>query len=345
MKRLSVIIPGYNTPERWWRRCTTSVLKAIGQDDEVVCIDDGSVIPVESSWVGAGTDSRVRIIRQENRGLASARNAGLRVLSGEYVTFVDSDDEVTPEAFSRSLELLKRFRADIAVYGVRVVWPDDGLHKTDACQEDVYAGELAPSDVGDLHRRCLLNYACNKIYRRGFLDANGIVFNPAGMPCEDIIFNISCIRAGAKFCVSSHVGYIYYRTRSTLLSRYKATSFEGTRLASAIWREYKDSTPGAREVLGDFGETSSLQESMAEWRNIWMPGTPFSLRDRWKWLKEHPELGGVKAFFKMMLWTFVRRHFYFRFVRRWHTKRLFDNVCEWNDDDRSIQERPLRNEN
>ena len=330
MKRLSVIIPGYNTPERWWRRCLESVRASTGPDDEIICVDDGSFTIVEPSWVYVEEDDRIKLIRTPNGGLASARNKGMENARGKFVAFVDSDDEVTPDAFSNCLELLERFRADIAVYGVRVVWPDDGLQKTDSFQEDVYAGELVPSDVLDLHRRCLLNYACNKIYRRDFLEANGISFNPTGMPYEDIIFNLSCIKAGAKFCMSSHVGYLYYRMRSTLLSRYKSTSFEGTRLASSIWREYKVSTPEAMKVLGNLGETSSLQESLAEWRNIWMPGTPFSLSGRWKWLREHPEVGGATVFLKMLFWTFLRRNFYFRPIRRWHTKRLYPTAEKWS---------------
>lgn len=343
MKRLSVIIPGYGTPHKWWKRCVTSVLAACGSSDEVICVDDGSSVQVERSWLG--DDDRIKLVRKENGGLSSARNAGMKVATGEYVTFVDSDDEVTPEIFDRSLDVMRKTDSDIVIYGVRTIWPDDGLQKVDEFLEDKSLGELSPADILDLHRKCLLNYAWNKIYKRSFLLQNGISFDKGGMPCEDIMFNLSCIMSGAKFSVAACVGYNYYRTRGTLLSRYKPTSHVGTRLASDMWCKYKALTLGAREVLGDLGEVSRQQEVFAEWRNIWMPGTPFSLRARWKWLREHPEMGGVKAFFKMMLWNFVRRHFYFRFVRRWHTKRLFDNVREWNDDDRSIQEKPLRNEN
>ena len=80
MKRLSVIIPGYNTPDAWWRRCVGSVKAALGPDDEVVCVDDGSSqrpLALESL---AKEDSRVKTVYLEkNMGLPTARNAGLDV--------------------------------------------------------------------------------------------------------------------------------------------------------------------------------------------------------------------------------------------------------------------------
>lgn len=328
-KRLTVIIPGYNTPERWWRRCIASVRSACGPDDEIICVDDGSDVAVDASWVCSDSDNRVRLIRQSNGGLSSARNAALAIAKGKYVSFVDSDDEVCPGVFDECIKALSHFGADIAIFGVRVIWPDDGLEKTDSVGGNRLLGKLSPNDILRLYHGCLLNYACNKVYRVDFLRRNSLRFNTQAMPCEDIVFNLSCIMAGAIFCEISYAGYVYYRTRGTLLSRYKPTSFVGTRLASEAWHKYKDTTPGANEILGDLGEMSTRQEQYEEWRNIWMPGSPYSLMKRWEWLKEHSGLGGAMVFFRMMLWTFVRRHFYFQPIRRRHIKRLYPYAINW----------------
>ena len=330
MKRLSVIVPGFNNSEAWWRRSVASVMAACGPDDEIICVDDGSVIPVEMGWLGCENDNRVKLVRKGNGGLADARNAGMKIAKGEYVTFVDSDYEVGPEIYAKSLDVIKMTDSDIVIFGVRTIWPEDGLQKIDSFRDNKNLGKLSPADILELGRKCLLNYAWNKIYKHSFLLQKGILFDKDGMPCEDIMFNLSCIMSGAQFGVVACVGYNYYRTRGTLLSRYKPTSHVGTRLAREMWRRYKAITKGAREVLGDFGEVSRQQEIFAEWRNIWMPGTPFSLGGRWKWLKEHPEVGGAIAFLKMLFWTFLRRHFYFRPIRRWHTKRLYPSAEKWS---------------
>ena len=135
--------------------------------------------------------------------------------------------------------------------------------------------------------------------------------------------------AGAKFFVASDIGYIYYRTHGTLLSKYNPTSYSGIRLSSALWKRYKDGISEDRVELGNLGERSILEENQLEWRNIWMPGSPYSIWRKWLWLREHHELGGFRAFIKMLLWTFFRGHFYFRPIRRWHIKRLYPHARNW----------------
>lgn len=328
-KRLSVIIPGYNTREEWWRRCLMSVRNACGPEDEIICVDDGSDVVVDASWIFADTDDRVKLTRQSNGGLSRARNAALAMAKGKYVAFVDSDDEVCSGVFDKCIKALSKFCADVAIYGVRVIWPNDGLMKDDMVSMDECLGCIQPKDVKRLSDGCLLNYACNKIYRVEFLKNNCLVFQPDGMPFEDIIFNLSCIMAGAKFFVVADIGYIYYRTHGTLLSRYNSTSYSGRRMSDALWKKYKDSLSGSRAVLGELGETSRFEEDVLEWRNIWMPGAPYSIWRKWLWLREHHELGGLLTFIKMFAWSFLRRHLYVKPIRRWHIRRLYPYARNW----------------
>lgn len=315
---ISVIIPGYNNPEHWWRRCVESVLSAGA--DEIVCVDDGSA--ERPSFLEEYASVRV-VYLEKNGGLATARNAALEHVTGDYVTFVDSDDEVEPDTFRQCKRHLGETQSDVAIYGVKVVWPEDGLMKVDMPPMTIDGRPLLPDDIRDLFKSCLLNYSCNKVYRKEFLDAHGLRFNRQGMPCEDIVFNLNVILADARFCTVDFAGYVYYRTRSTLLSRYKKTSDFGMRFASETWGKYKDAVVGAREALGDMGEVSEAQLQNAAWRNVWMPGTPYSLLQRWR-------MRPGKVFFKMMIFMFLRRHFYFRPVRRWNTRRNYPHVVDWH---------------
>ena len=295
--------------------------------DEIVLVDDGSRVPFDGYTSNSPVVKALSL--ENNRGLAGARNAALDVVTGDFVTFVDSDDEVKPGIFTKCKNSLQRSGADVALYGVRVIWPEDGLQKEDAVSSG-WAEKMAvptPEDVLELHRRCLLNYSCNKVYRKAFLDHHEIRFDREGMPCEDIIFNINCILSGARYCYLTDIGYIYYRTRGTLLSCYKKSSDIGMRHATAIWRRYKQSTPGAQEVLGFYGEIGEDQLAHIAWRNVWMPGTPYTLMQRWKMRP------GMK-FFKMLTFMFSRRFFYFRPIRRWNTRRNYPNVTEWKDRER-----------
>ena len=92
MAKLSVIVPVYNV-EQYLRQCLDSILAQTFTDIEIVIVDDGStdksgIISDEYSQ----KDSRIMVIHKKNGGLADARNAGLDVISGDFVSFVDSDD-------------------------------------------------------------------------------------------------------------------------------------------------------------------------------------------------------------------------------------------------------------
>ena len=111
--RISVIIPVYNV-ERYLARCLDSVLVAAsGLDCEIICVNDGSTDG--SAAVLSRYADRVKVIVKANGGLGSARNAGLDVLTGDYVLFVDSDDWIPPHAIARFASVAEESRAALVV--------------------------------------------------------------------------------------------------------------------------------------------------------------------------------------------------------------------------------------
>ena len=89
---ISVIIPVYNV-EKYISQCLDSVCNQTYSDLEIILVDDGSTdASGEICDIYACHDKRIHVIHQENSGAAAAKNAGLRVASGEYLSFVDSDD-------------------------------------------------------------------------------------------------------------------------------------------------------------------------------------------------------------------------------------------------------------
>ena len=326
-KRLSVIIPGYNNPQKYWERCLKSVLANIGEDDEVICVDDGSHQCPEFLRTWASRDRRiVTIFLDKNCGLPVARNSALLRVRGEYVTFVDSDDELCEGVYENALKQLHETKADVAVFGVKSIWVNEGLYKVN--MPHVFsAGILDKLDVSRLYVDSLLNYAWNKVFRREFLSQNNIVFNPDGVPCEDIIFVLKCIVAGAKWVPIHKVGINYYRTHNSLLSRYKSTYVKGSRFANAAWLEYGRSYRGADMC----GMVSEPELQIGEWDNIWRKGSPFSLVDRYKFARSHPELymsSSAVFFMKKFVFCILRKWFYLKPIQRWHIRRTYPDVVE-----------------
>ena len=119
MPAISVIIPMYNT-EAFIKDCLDSLVAQTFTDFEAIIIDDGSTdngARIAASY--ASSDSRFRVIGQPNKGVSEARNTGLKIMRGEYVTFVDSDDCVAPNFLETLFYIARLHQADIACCSIQ----------------------------------------------------------------------------------------------------------------------------------------------------------------------------------------------------------------------------------
>ena len=100
---VSVVVPIYNT-EKYLRNCLDSIIAQTNQNLEILLVDDGSTDSsgkIADSY--AKKDTRIKVIHQKNTGLSSARNTGINHSSGEYLTFVDSDDYIATQMIEKML--------------------------------------------------------------------------------------------------------------------------------------------------------------------------------------------------------------------------------------------------
>lgn len=96
---ISVIVPVYNV-EAYLKQCVDSIRNQTLRETEILLIDDGSEDGCPRICDEyARADKRIRVIHQKNRGISAARNAGLQMARGEYVTFIDSDDRSRRSTF------------------------------------------------------------------------------------------------------------------------------------------------------------------------------------------------------------------------------------------------------
>lgn len=122
---LSVIIPVYKV-EAYLRQCVESVLNQTYRNLEVILIDDGSPDGCPGICEEyAARDPRVRVIHQENRGIAATRNVGLDAATGELITFVDSDDWTKPHMYETMVRMLLEKDLDMVICGADRI--DDGV--------------------------------------------------------------------------------------------------------------------------------------------------------------------------------------------------------------------------
>lgn len=165
---MSIIVPVYNV-EAYLPRCINSILAQTCRNFELILVDDGS--PDKCGAIcdeSAARDERVRVVHKENGGLSDARNAGLEVCRGEFVTFVDSDDWLEPEYLQVLMDVLMRHGADIAQCGHNLVH-EDGRIKPPALAdgEAVYDCAAAMDSLILNHDSTRVNVMTwGKLYRR-----------------------------------------------------------------------------------------------------------------------------------------------------------------------------------
>ena len=122
---ISVIVPFYNE-EKYLNRCLDSIINQTYKDLEIILIDDGSndgSFDIASKY--ESKDKRIKIFRQNNQGLSSARNKGLDNCNGEYILFVDANDEILPTMIEELYDLLIRNNCDISVCSIKQINSDN----------------------------------------------------------------------------------------------------------------------------------------------------------------------------------------------------------------------------
>ena len=128
MALISVIIPVYKV-EEYLENCIQSVIKQTVSDLEIILVDDGSPDQCpEICDLWADKDSRIKVIHKENGGLSDARNAGMKVATGEYVSFIDSDDYISLDFYETLLETIVDNDSDIVECGVVKFYEDNNFH-------------------------------------------------------------------------------------------------------------------------------------------------------------------------------------------------------------------------
>lgn len=173
MELISVIIPVYKV-EDCLDKCVRSVVEQTYSNLEIILVDDGSPDGCGAMCEGwAVKDSRIKVVHKENGGLSDARNAGMKIATGSLISFIDSDDWVTPDFLGALLEAMKSQKAQIAECAVELV--DEAGN---VLRHRETANVTSMDKIEGLRRLILedgiFQTVWNKLYRREVLE--GILF-------------------------------------------------------------------------------------------------------------------------------------------------------------------------
>ena len=209
---LSIILPTYNR-KYCISRMIDSVLMQSFSDFELIIIDDGSTDGTFEMLEEKYQDRRIRLTRQENGGVSSARNLGISLAKGEYITFVDSDDYLLDGFFEDMFEKIQQLQCDVLVYGgyslengkqveVPLFWKDRNYGKNEVT---VSSGDDFVKDF------CLFggnSWGCAKVFRRLLIEKNKINFCVEIAYGEDMLFDLQAYLVASQVATSPEKFYI-----------------------------------------------------------------------------------------------------------------------------------------
>lgn len=222
--KVSVIVPVYNA-ELYLQACIDSICKQTLHELEIIIINDGSTD--SSGSVAdrlAAKNNRIRVIHQRNRGLSSARNKGISLAEGTYISFIDADDWIDADMLQSMYQVAESRNLDVVVTGVTVEYTKEGRSVLLNVDQYVEASEL--TKIRELYisleNKKLFNYAWNKLYSSRLLREHQLCFGVES-PFEDEPFNMQTFMYADRVGVLADVPYHYIRNDdATIVASYKA---------------------------------------------------------------------------------------------------------------------------
>ena len=232
IQKISVIIPVYNI-ENYLERCLESVIMQTYNNLEIICINDGSTdgsLSILEDY--AIRDDRIIIIDQSNLGLSAARNKGIESASGEYITFIDSDDWVEIDMVEQLYSLILHHNCDITLCSYIRSYDEKEFPKFLDMPKKIIFNENETHQV--LLRKMIgpigeeLRYpenldslvtAWGKLYKTSLIKENKIKFiDTREIGTEDLLFNVQYLLYAKKSGVINIPLYHYWKGNSTSLT-------------------------------------------------------------------------------------------------------------------------------
>lgn len=221
MPKISIIIPIYNV-ENYLSQCLDSVIKQTLYDIEIICVNDGT--KDDSVYIARKYqeyDNRIQIIEKQNGGLSSARNAGIKIASGAYIIFLDSDDYLASNACERLYQEILEVKPDIITFGSHYfpIYPHPGewLVKTLSPRTHTY-NQFSEQVL--FKERGAYPFVWRQCFKREFLREYGLLFDETVKFGEDLVFQF-CSFPYAKrivFLADKLYYYRWYRENSLMFN-------------------------------------------------------------------------------------------------------------------------------
>ena len=244
--KISVIVPVYNT-EKYLRKCVNSILEQTYSNLEIVLVDDGSTKEARDLCDELATkDARIIVIHQKNSGQSVARNKGIDVSTGQFITFVDSDDYISSTMYEELINCYEENAISVSHF-VRVDQFDNVYYRNDpymtqgviSVEEYIESLVLHTGDVS----------VCTKLFSRELI---GDTRFECGRTNEDLLFMMQIVKHVNAIRFTGNVGYYYYVRPGSTSSGYGKAVIDMVENSILVKREVLDHYPQLTQQVWRF---------------------------------------------------------------------------------------------
>lgn len=209
---ISIIVPCYNC-ESYILKCVESIKKQSYTNLEIILINDGSTDNTDNICENIkNTDSRIKYIRKENKGVSNTRNLGISESTGEYIMFVDSDDYIDEHYVEELYRELKNNNVNIVISGATRVLENESITKTFVLENNNCKYKIEDI-IDDVINTIYFSSACKMLIKKEIL--NGLVFEENLVYGEDLYFTYNLIKKYEIF-YSANCGYYYVENKKSV---------------------------------------------------------------------------------------------------------------------------------
>ena len=212
--KVSIIVPTYNN-ENYLAKCLFSLVEQTLKDIEIIVVNDGSTDNTASILeVFAQYDKRFKVITQANLKQGAARNNGMKLATGEFIGFVDSDDWVDLDYFEKLYNSAKKHNSDIAL-ATNIRIGNGKTKKRLNIEKEIFVSTL--QERIDISKQVKNPCPTNKIYRREMLVKNQITWSE-GVYCEDKLFTMKALYYANGLVAVPEINYYYFRNPNSTVN-------------------------------------------------------------------------------------------------------------------------------
>lgn len=218
---VSIIVPVYNA-SKYIDKTINSILRQTYSNIELILVDDGSTDEsLQICYKYSLKDSRVRVFTQKNSGPSAARNLGIDMARGDFLNFMDSDDWIEPDYIESFKVDGNNHSADIVFCGILKDYGEKGTETLGLPILNVKDNAEIAAFVFKIHKRSMLGWVCNKIYRTAIIREHQLRYDIHIRIREDQLFTLAFM-AFAKVAVSENFcKYHYVVHEDSLMNRKK----------------------------------------------------------------------------------------------------------------------------